>query len=283
MAFGIENKNIAKDVSDAIRLITYEKPQEPNYELGPWDYPIAEFLARFEQLKRNSPQYTDQEAAAVVYFGMVAQQPTPTAEFTDISIDWDKVDTIAYNLQSYDPAQVELGPNGVLTLFDVELLIKQCVKKDGEPYFGIKKDSGKWQIYFLGYNVRTTRTLQESYVAAVYHLNRYLVWNGLYDGIVKTLAEESRKLQGLRAQALASQAAAAKALALSKASENVSEEVVERYEQQLEEAKAKEQEITDYLQKLLNTPQGQGSTTAAGTSGLLPLAIGAAAALFALR
>lgn len=283
MAFGIEKKNIAKDVSDAIRLITYEKPQEPNYELGPWDYPIAEFLARFEQLKRNSPQYTDQEAAAVVYFGMVAQQPTPTAEFTDISIDWDKVDTIAYNLQSYDPAQVELGPNGVLTLFDIELLTKQCVKKDGVPYFGIKKDSGKWQIYFLGYNVRTTRTLQESYVAAVYHLNRYLVWNGLYDGIVKTLAEESRKLQGLRAQALASQAAAAKALALSKASENVSEEVVERYEQQLEEAKAKEQEITDYLQKLLNTPQGQGSTTAAGTSGLLPLAIGAAAALFALR
>lgn len=283
MAFGIEKKNIAKDVSYAIRLITYEKPQEPNYELGPWDYPIAEFLARFEQLKRNSPQYTDQEAAAVVYFGMVAQQPTPTAEFTDISIDWDKVDTIAYNLQSYDPAQVELGPNGVLTLFDIELLTKQCVKKDGEPYFGIKKDSGKWQIYFLGYNVRTTRTLQESYVAAVYHLNRYLVWNGLYDGIVKTLAEESRKLQGLRAQALASQAAAAKALALSKASENVSEEVLERYEQQLEEAKAKEQEITDYLQKLLNTPQGQGSTTAAGTSGLLPLAIGAAAALFALR
>lgn len=283
MAFGIEKKNIAKDVSDAIRLITYEKPQEPNYELGPWDYPIAEFLARFEQLKRNSPQYTDQEAAAVVYFGMVAQQPTPTAEYTDISIDWDRVDTIAYNLQSYDPAQVELGPNGVLTLFDIELLTKQCVKKDGVPYFGIKKDSGKWQIYFLGYNVRTTRTLQESYVAAVYHLNRYLVWNGLYDGIVKTLAEESRKLQGLRAQALASQAAAAKALALSKASENVSEEVVERYEQQLEEAKAKEQEITDYLQKLLNTPHGQGSTTAAGTSGLLPLAIGAAAALFALR
>lgn len=283
MAFGIEREDIARDVSDVIRLVTYEKPQEPNYELGPWDYPIAEFLGRFEQLKRNSPQYTDQEAAAVVYFGMVAQQPTPTAEYTDISIDWDTVDTIAYNLQSYDPTQVSLGPNGILTLFDIKLLLKQCVKIDGEPYFGIKKDSGKWQIYFIGHNVRTTRTLQESYVAAVYHLNRYLVWNGLYDGILKTLAEESRKLQGLRAKALASQAAAAKALALSKASENVSEEVIERYEQQLAEAKEKEKEITDYLQKLLNTPQGQGSTTAAGTSGLLPLAIGAAAALFALR
>lgn len=287
MAFEQENETILKVQSWAITRVS-NRVREPNFELGPWDFPISEFLYRFAMLKRNSPQYTDEEAAAVVYFGMVADQPMPTAEYTDIAIDWDAVDAIAYDknlvasLAGIDAAQ--LGPNYYLPFFDDEVMTHTKIKKDGKLYFGIKKDdNGKWQIAFLGKSVRLTRTLKESYEASVYHLNRFLCYNGLYTGVQKTLAEESRRLQGLRAQALASQQAAAKALALSKASENVQEEVVERYEKQLEEAQAKEAEITDYLQKLSRTPEGQGSTSASGLSGIIPLAIGAAVAALALR
>lgn len=284
MAFGLEVPSIENEVNYAITLVTYKRPMEPNYELGPWSYPISTFLARFFQLKHNSPQYTDEEAAAVTYFGMVAEQPEPTATYTDISIDWTAVDTIAYNIQAYDPIQKDLGPNGLLVYFENNLLTKKCIKKDGHSYIGIKKnDAGKWRIYFVWQQVRVTRTLQESYVDAVYHLNRYLVYNGLYSGVQKTLSEESRKLQGLRAQALASQQAAAKALALSRASEDVQEEAVKRYEKQLEEAQVKEAEITDYLNKLANVPEGQGNISSSGTSSIIPLALGAAAAIFALR
>lgn len=287
MAFEQENETILKVQAFAISLVS-ERIREPNFELGPWDLPISEFLYRFAALKKNSPQYNDEEAAAVVYFGMVADQPMPTSEYTDIAIDWDSVDVIAYDknlvasLSGIEFAQ--LGPNYYLPLFDYYVMGHIKSKRDGKVFLGIKKDDkGKWQISFLGKSVRLTRTLKESYEASVYHLNRYLVYNGLYDGVRKTLAEESRRLQGLRAQALASQQAAAKALALSKASENVSEEAINRYEKQLEEAQVKEAEITDYLQKLSRTPEGQGSTSSSGVSGIIPLAIGAAFAALALR
>ena len=287
MAFEQENPTIEKVQSIAMSDVA-DRVREPDFELGPWDYPISEFLLRFRTLKQNSPQYTDEEAAAVVYFGMVAEQPMPTSDYTDISIDWDSLDAIAYDknliasLSNVESAQ--LGPNYYLPFFDVYVMAHRYSKKDKKLWFGIKKDdNGKWQIAFLGKALRLTRTLKESYEASVYHLNRYLVYNGLYDGVRKTLAEESRRLQGLRAQALASQQAAAKALALSKASEIVSEEAIDRYEKQLEEAQVKEAEITDYLQKLSRTPEGQGSTSASGLSGIIPLAIGAAVAAIALR
>lgn len=284
MAFGLENEQTAFIVNDAITSIGYRKNIDPNFELGPWSYPVSEFLTRFFTLKKNSPQYTDEEAAAVTYFGMIAEQPEPTAQVTDISIDWTGVDSIVYDIAAYDPAQAENGPNMLLPYFETLINRNDLIRKDKKPYLGIKKnDAGKWQIYFIWKNVRTTRSLQESYIESVYHLNRYLYYNGLYSGIQKTLSEESRRLQGLRAQALASQQAAAKSLALSRASENVQEEVVERYEKQLEAAQIKQQEIDDYLRKLANTPTGQGSTTTAGASGVIPLAIGAALAALALR
>lgn len=278
MAFEQENEIIQRAQSFAITRVI-DRDREPNFELGPWDYPISEFLYRFSNLKKNSPQYTDEEAAAVVYFGMVAEQPTPTSEYTDIAIDWDAVDSIAYDINLVSSIAgieaAQMGPNYYLPYFDAYVMSHMKVKKDGKLYFGIKKDDkGKWQIAFLGKSVRLTRTLKESYEASVYHLNRYLYYNGLYTGVQKTLSEESRRLQGLRAQSLASQQAAAKALALSRASENVQEEVLERYEKQLAEAQGREQEINEYLQKLNNTPTGNGDI-GGGSSGFAAIAIAA--------
>lgn len=287
MAFDLDNIKMQNTLLMDIDVVGRygEVTREPNFEIGPWGLPVTSFLYRFQLLKRNSPQYTDEEASAVVYFGMIAQQPTPTADYADISIDWQTVDAVNYGSEFYSLVQAtgEINQNLANVEFETFIRLKNLIKKNGNPYFGIKKnDSGKWQIYYAGKNVRVTRSIQDSYIESVYHLNKFLYFNGMYSGIQKTLAEESRKLQGLRAQALASQAAAAKALALSKTSEDVSEETIQRYKRQLEEAQAQEQEFTDYLNKINNTPTGTGSL-AMGSSGIIPLAIGAAAAIFALR
>lgn len=284
-AFEQENDTIREEQEIAVRGVN-NKPSEPNFELGPWDYPISEFLSRFQQLKRNSPQYNDEEAAAITYFGMIAQQPKPTADYTDIAIDWATVDSIAYNKDLVKEKASEewatLGPNYTLSKFEQALLFGHNYQnKYYQTLLGMSKARGKWVIYFLYEPVRVTRSIRESYEESVRHLNRWLKYNGLYSGVQKTLSEESRRLQGLRAQALASQQAAARALALSKASENVSQDTIEKYERQLKEAQVKENEITDYLNKINNTPKDTGNLKSFGGSSLLPLLGLAAAAAFA--
>lgn len=254
---------------------------DPDFELGVFNYPVFNFVQKFFELKRNSPQYNDEEAAAITYFGMVAGQPIPTAIYNDIAIDWDKIDAIVYNDEN------GLDPNKVLPWWEMSV-----ARNDGGAVGKIK---GKWQIWFpvsgiganeylknnSSTNVRLTRDLKTSYVAAVYHLNRFLVYNGLYKGVEKTLAEESRRLQGLRAKALASQAAAARALALAKTSEDISVEKIQEYQNQLNDAQEKEKELTDYLNRLKNLPSGTGNVDTDGktTSSFTPLIIAALAAL----
>lgn len=238
--------------------------QDPDFELGVFNFPVLNFIMQFLELKRNSPQLNDEEAAAVTYFGMIARQPAPTANFQDIAIDWAKVDGILYNKDN------GLDPNKVMPWWEM------CIATNYGG--GLSKIGGKWAVWFpiagIGANdvlkkigsknVRTTRDLQTSYIESIYHLNRFLYYNGLYGGVEKTLAEESRRLQGLRAQALASQQAAAKALALSKASENVSADVVTKYENQLKRAQLDEKELTDYLNRINGAPKGTGDVDTDG-------------------
>lgn len=255
--------------------------QDPDFELGIFNFPILNFLISYFELKRNSPQLSEEECAAVTYFGMVARQPVPTATFQDIAIDWEKVDGILYN------KDFGLDPNVVMPWWEMQIATGRG---------GLKKIGGKWSIWFPtagtgaddyaksygSSDVRLTRDLQTSYISSVYHLNRFLVYNGLYAGVEKTLAEESRRLQKLRAQALASQAAAAKALALARASENVSQEKLKQYENQMAQALNDEKEITGYLERIQNAPKGVGDVDTQGlkTNNILAY-FGMAAAAFA--
>lgn len=279
MAFDLDNYKTGESINEILdRIERWGTTDEPNFELGVWSYPITNFLIRFRTLKRNSPQYSDEEAAAITYFAMVAEQPTPTGNFDDISIDWNVVDSM-----NYDPSY-GLDPNYYNVLFESYLRHAAYGYVNNTLEIGVEKDKkGKWKVMYNFVNVRLTRNLQESYIQSIYHLNRYLYYNGLYSGIQKTLSEESRKLQGLKAQADASAQAAAYALAMSRINENISEEVTEKYEKQLEDAQKQSQKLTEYIERINNAPTGQGSVTTSGTSSIIPLAIGAAVAALALR
>lgn len=276
--FGFDNptyETLIKAYLDAAaKLSTYIGNQL--LKLGPWSCPITTFLLRFFELKYNSPQYDDQEAACVTYFGMIAQQPTPTDQVLNYAINWREVDNLNYG----EFLNKGINPNYVNVYFE-HLLYGGMGQKDDETG-GVSFGWGDGTLWYGGKDVLLKNVSpQESYIESVYHLNKYLYWNGLYDGVQKALSEESRKLQGLRAQALASQAAAAKALALSRASEDVSEETITNYENRIAEAEAKEQELVDYINKLNNTPKGTGSGVCGG-SGLAALAV-AALSFFAFK
>lgn len=276
--FGMDNPTyetlIKAYIDAAAKLSTYVGNQI--LKLAPWSCPITTFLVRFFELKYNSPQYDDQEAACVAYFGMIAQQPTPTDQVLNYAVNWREVDNLNYG----EFLNKGISPNYANVLFEHLLAYGMSIKDDETEEVTFGWSGGT--LWYGGKDVLLKNVApQDSYIESVYHLNKYLYWNGLYDGVQKALSEESRKLQGLRAQALASQAAAAKALALSRSSEDVSEEAIIKYENKLKESEAKEQELIDYINKLNNTPQGTGGGVGGG-SGLAALAV-AALSFFAFK
>ena len=215
---------------------------EALFGLGALSYPTLTFQERSDIIKESQPGMTDQERAAVVYFGMLAEVPTPTSSGN-------------YNSILYE--QVE----------------------ENEP------DFKKWPAYEInmkysavGMLPTTQRSLQESYAVNLYHLQQYLVKHGLWNGIEKTLSEESRRRQADRAALDAQAAAAAKALAYGRMTQDEATAVKNRVEQQQAEIDRQLQELKAGI-----LPQEPGQTSTAGGSSILPIAAAAAAAFFALK
>lgn len=215
---------------------------EALFGLGALSYPTLTFQERSDIIKESQPGMTDQERAAVVYFGMLAEVPTPTSSGN-------------YNSILYE--QVE----------------------ENEP------DFKKWPAYEInmkysavGMLPTTQRSLQESYAVNLYHLQQYLVKHGLWTGIEKTLSEESRRRQADRAALDAQAAAAAKALAYGRMTQDEATAVKNRVEQQQAEIDRQLQELKAGI-----LPQEPGQTATAGGSSILPIAAAAAAAFFALK
>ena len=215
---------------------------EALFGLGALSYPTLTFQERSDIIKESQPGMTDQERAAVVYFGMLAEVPTPTSSGN-------------YNSILYE--QVE----------------------ENEP------DFKKWPAYEInmkysavGMLPTTQRSLQESYAVNLYHLQQYLVKHGLWNGIEKTLSEESRRRQADRAALDAQAAAAAKALAYGRMTQDEATAVKNRVEEQQAEIDRQLQELKAGI-----LPQEPGQTSTAGGSSILPIAAAAAAAFFALK
>lgn len=214
---------------------------EALFGLGALSYPTLTFQERSDIIKESQPGMTDQERAAVVYFGMLAEVPTPTSSGN-------------YNSILYE--QVE----------------------ENEP------DFKKWPAYEInmkysavGMLPTTQRSLQESYAVNLYHLQQYLVKHGLWTGIEKTLSEESRRRQADRAALDAQAAAAAKALAYGRMTQDEATAVKKRVEEQQAEIDRQLQELKAGI-----LPQEPGQTATGGSS-ILPIAAAAAAAFFALK
>lgn len=153
--------------------------------LGAFSLPVLTFSERDEELKARNPQLDEQERAAVVYFGMLADTPEPTRSGEALYIN-DDISNADKWLNYENDAKY--------TAF-------------GRIHLNFIKDS-----------------VQTAYYKNLKRLQEWLSYNGLTTGIQKTLNEQKRRLAGLRAGIEESKAAAARALGLSQITEEMSEE-----------------------------------------------------------
>lgn len=211
-------------------LTTWMYAKESPYliSLGCMDFPIVKFNERYNTLLKNSPTLSPEEAAASIYFSMLAEQPTPTTEHDVVyTSDYD-VETINHDAVRYEDW---------LTLEESFLIDGSLLPSIMWPKF-IKKDNA-----------------QNAYFDKLKLLQKYLKYYGLWAGIEKTLSEESRRLQGAAAAASASAAAAAKALAMARMNAETSQESRIEAAQQIDNAEneyKKALENEEKLKKALN-------------------------------
>ena len=195
--------------------------------LGIFSFPVLAFNERMQTAKETTPQMNEQERAARVYFGMLAEQPKPTRETDVYFIDWEK---------SSPYKSGELVP-----------IEKWLQFENGAKYSVF----GNILIPFVQADPQT------AYFSALKNLQTWLAYYGLMDGIQKTLMEESRRRQADLARIAASNAAAAKALALSRQTAYMTEEArinaaenEARAKKTLEENLTKEAEIKQELENI---------------------------------
>lgn len=156
--------------------------------LGFFSLPILEFNERFEEITKNNPQLTPVEAAAVVYFGMCADTPIPTKQTDVYAVVW----------------------------ADTGIPVEQWLESEyNQRYYAV----------YSGIRPPLVKVdAQTGYLNNVKVLQTWLSYNGLYEGIEKTLTEESRKLQAQAAAAAASAQSAAYALAMSRITDDMTEQ-----------------------------------------------------------
>ena len=197
--------------------------------LGVFSFPVLAFNERMETAKETTPQMAGdlQALAARVYFGMLAEQPKPTRETDVYFIDWEN--TSVYK-------------SGELTPID-----KWLKEENAAKYTAV----GRWLVPIVQADAQT------AYFSALKNLQSWLAYYGLTEGIQKTLMEASRKRQADLAAIAASNAAAARALALSKQTADMTEEArvkaaenEARARKTLDENLTKEAEIKQDLENI---------------------------------
>lgn len=200
-----------------------KKIYRPNnlYGIGVFAYPILEFNERLETAKQTTPQMAGdlQALAARVYFGMLAEQPKPTREDECYYLDWEN--------------------SG----------------RDKKDWLG---DEEQIKYHAVPWHFPLVKTdAQTAYFSALKNLQSWLAYYGLTEGIQKTLMEASRKRQADLAAIAASNASAARALALSKQTADMTEEArvkaaenEARARKTLDENLTKEAEIKQELENI---------------------------------
>lgn len=202
--------------------------------LGIFSYPILEFNERMETAKITNPQLTDSnQRAALVYFGMLAEQPKPTRDGAGLYVDWGTVPKEGW-LKYEEEAKYK--PLGFM------VLSSNYVKEADDA--------------------------QTAYFYQLKNLQSWLAYFGLAEGIQKTLNEQSRKRQADLAAIAASNAAAARALVFSQVTEDMTEEArldaakaEARANKTLEQNLEKEAEIKQELEDIEKGYLKQQSTS----------------------
>lgn len=211
MAFTISSKIITPDKAKEIGAERWQKQREQVYTGGPlgvFYFPLVNFAAVKNTIENDNPELNEMEAAATAYFSMLATTPLPTISETVNLENWEKFSKGGM----YDE-------NGVWLDLTAAGFTDDPFKMLGYEY---QIEPGtRGQIFKLPIDIKNVDA-QTAYYYQVKKLQHFIAKMGLWEGIQKTLNEQSRKAQAAQAQAQASQAYAAYAAAMAqKAAEEV--------------------------------------------------------------
>lgn len=250
-------------------------------QLGGLYLPCVEFELRKNILLANTPQLSEEEAAAITYFAMLAETPQPTSNDLILVPNWSEAQTplqmISTETSIFDnegnltvsPAVANYERAGITTAYNWRTA---AATGDNETY---------------QFNARFVPK-SDVYLNQVKKLQKYLIKRGLWDGVQKTLSEESRSLQALLAAAQAQEQAAAYKAAMArqvaeegtdKARDEAAKQIAEA-EKAYKDAEAYENEIKNKLNRVENGLTPEDEKGGFGLSTLFGLG---AAALFFLR
>lgn len=250
-------------------------------QLGGLYLPCVEFELRKNILLANTPQLSEEEAAAITYFAMLAETPQPTSNEIILVPNWSEAQTplqmISTETAIFDnegnltvsPAVANYERAGITTAYNWRTA---AATGDNETY--------QFDARFV--------PKSDVYLNQVKKLQKYLIKRGLWDGVQKTLSEQSRSLQAILAAAQAQEQAAAYKAAMAR---QIAEEGTDRAraeaakqlaeaEKAYKDAEAYENEIKNKLNRVENGLTPEDEKGGFGLSTLLGLG---AAALFFLR
>lgn len=234
--------------------------------LGAFSLPVLSFNDRVNLLKKTNPELSPDKAAAVAYFGMLAERPAPSGDYEAFYI----------NPENSTYINLEDGEN-----FSNWLTIEEYVRS--LPKRAESMILGGPLKYATKYAGLTKTDANTAYYKNLKRLQDWIAANGLYGGIKKTLSEQSRKLQGIQAGILASKQAAARALALSQITDEMTEDArieaaenIAKNQKKYDEAIEQEAELNKKLDNIKNglPADYQSGEMAAGGVPVLPLLAG---------
>lgn len=257
-----------KDIGD--KLILKPMDREGVLSFNPYPCALKELVApvwlfEYENnlLKKTNPELDDQARAATIYFSILARNPVITTFENVPFCDWE-----ALPIDKQKPEYI----------LDSDRLAAIPIKTEGT---GINAKP----LYMLPPNFKPIPA-NDAYFKAIDKLQKYIAKRGLWNGIQKTLNEQSRKSQAEKAALDAKAAAAAYSAAMARMNAGTSEEAriaAAKAEAEAEELNVKAQEAEIKLEKKLDNiskglPEDFGEEKK--TSPVILLAVGAVAAYF---
>ena len=264
----LDGFTIASEIKQQM-LAPYDREQV--FRFTPIRSPLGELVApvwcfEYENnlLKNSNPELDDQERAATIYFSILARNPVVTSTAAAPWYDWETLLDTTKQTPEW--------------LLGVERLA-------AIPSVTIGEGVTAKELYRLNANYLPTPA-NEAYFKAVEKLQKYIAKRGLWNGIQKTLSEQSRKSQAEKAALDAHAAAAAYAAAMARLNADTSEEAriaAVKAEAEAEELSVNAQQAEVELQKKLDNiskglPEDFGEVKKTSTSPVILLALGAAAA-----
>lgn len=230
-----KGSEIGKAMADERHAASKEFLNWGRLNFGSFYFPIIEFELRKNILLSNTPELTDEHAATITYFAMLAETPQPTSDRIVFIPNWSESDS-ALELLSSETNKFE--PYGDLP---VSSYVSEYEVSTPSTAYYYMQNANTGVNEKPEFNARFV-PVKNIYLNQVKKLQLYLSKLGLYGGVKKVLAEEERKRQSELASA--QEAIKAAAIAKAKLSLNLSEAITE--EDRIEAAKNIEKAENDY-------------------------------------